>query len=93
MVHFEEINMSERFAKKWESKRDGTSFIDNVRGSVVPQQPLKPRLNFAVRKLDLQITRLDQAGERFSQKGIFLFVDIAPRKFLKIFANSARSES
>jgi division protein CdvB (Snf7/Vps24/ESCRT-III family) len=68
--------MSERFAKKWESKREGTSFIDNVRGTVQPQQPLKPRLDYAIRKLDLQITKLNQASERFSQKDRSLFAKI-----------------
>jgi division protein CdvB (Snf7/Vps24/ESCRT-III family) len=68
--------MSERFAKKWESKREGTSFIDNVRGTVQPQQPLKPRLDYAIRKLELQITKLNQASERFSQKDRSLFAKI-----------------
>jgi division protein CdvB (Snf7/Vps24/ESCRT-III family) len=68
--------MSERFAKKWESKREGPSFIDNVRGTVQPQQPLKPRLDYAIRKLDLQITKLNQASERFSQKDRSLFAKI-----------------
>jgi division protein CdvB (Snf7/Vps24/ESCRT-III family) len=68
--------MSERFAKKWENKREGTSFLDNVRETVTPQQPLKPRLDFAIRKLELQINRLDQASERFSQKDRALFAKV-----------------
>ena len=68
--------MSERFAKKWESKREGTGLIDTVRTTVTPQQPLKPRLDFAVRKLELQINHLDQANERFTQKDRALFAKI-----------------
>jgi division protein CdvB (Snf7/Vps24/ESCRT-III family) len=68
--------MSERFAKKWESKREGTPFIENVRGTVQPQQPLKPRIDFAIRKLELQITKLNQASERFSTKDRSLFAKI-----------------
>ncbi len=68
--------MSERFAKKWESKREGTTFIENVRGTVQPQQPLKPRLDYAIRKLELQITKLNQASERFGQKDRSLFAKI-----------------
>jgi division protein CdvB (Snf7/Vps24/ESCRT-III family) len=68
--------LSERFVKKWETKREETSFIDNIRGAVQPQQPLKPRLDFAVRRLELQINRLDQASERFSQKDRSLFAKI-----------------
>ena len=68
--------MSERFAKKWETKREETSFIGNIRGSLQPQQPLKPRLDHAIRRLELQINRLDQASERFSQKDRSLFAKI-----------------
>jgi division protein CdvB (Snf7/Vps24/ESCRT-III family) len=68
--------MSERFAKKWESKREETSFVDSIRESVRQPPPLKPRLDIAVRKLDLQINRLDQASERFSQKDKALFAKI-----------------
>ncbi len=68
--------MSERFAKKWETKREETSFVDSIRETVTPQPPLKPRLDHAVRRLDLQINKLDQASERFSQKDKALFAKI-----------------
>jgi division protein CdvB (Snf7/Vps24/ESCRT-III family) len=73
---FEDVNLSERFAKKWESKREDKSFIGTIRGSMQPPQPLKPRLDHAVRRLELQINRLDQASERFSQKDRSLFAKI-----------------
>jgi division protein CdvB (Snf7/Vps24/ESCRT-III family) len=65
--------MSERFAKKWETNRDQTSFVDTIRGAVTPPPPLKPRMNYAIRRLDLQIHKLDQTAERFSQKDQALF--------------------
>jgi len=65
--------MSERFAKKWETNRDQTSFVDAIRETVTPPPPLKPRMNYAIRRLDLQIHKLDQAAERFSQKDKSLF--------------------
>jgi division protein CdvB (Snf7/Vps24/ESCRT-III family) len=68
--------MSERFAKKWESRREETSFMNTLKETVQPQQPLKPRLDFAIRKLDLQINRLDQANERFTQKDKSLFAKL-----------------
>ncbi len=68
--------MSERFAKKWENKREGNSFVENVRGTVQQQPPLKQRLDAAVRKLELQIQRLNQTSERFSQKDRSLFAKI-----------------
>ncbi|MGD0644071.1 MAG: Snf7 family protein [Candidatus Bathyarchaeia archaeon] len=68
--------MSENFAKKWEPKREGETFVDTLRTAVQPPQPLKPRLDFAVRKLDLQINKLDQANERFTQKDRTLFAKL-----------------
>jgi division protein CdvB (Snf7/Vps24/ESCRT-III family) len=68
--------MSERFAKKWESKREGNTFIENVRGTVQQQPPLKQRLDTAVRKLELQVQRLNQTSERFTQKDRALFAKI-----------------
>jgi len=68
--------MSEHFAKKWEPKRDEGSFLSSINQVVKPQQPLKPRLDMATKKLDLQIQRLDQANERFTQKDRTLFTKL-----------------
>ncbi|MCL1965870.1 MAG: Snf7 family protein [Candidatus Bathyarchaeota archaeon] len=65
--------MSERFAKKWEYKRDETSLIDTVNQKVKPQEPLKRRLAMAARQLDVQVNRLEQTSERFTQKDNALF--------------------
>jgi len=73
--HHKDVNMSENFAKKWETKRE-ESLIDTVRTTIQPTPPLKPRLDFAVRKLDLQINKLDQANERFTQKDKSLFAKL-----------------
>jgi division protein CdvB (Snf7/Vps24/ESCRT-III family) len=69
----EDVHMSERFAKKWESRRDETSFVDAIRSTVSPPPPLKPRMDYAIKRLDMQIHRLDQAAERFNQKDRALF--------------------
>ena len=68
--------MSEHFAKKWETRREEGSFTDTIRGVVNPPPPLKPRMDFAVRRLELQIQKLDQANERFSQKDKALFAKL-----------------
>jgi division protein CdvB (Snf7/Vps24/ESCRT-III family) len=65
--------MSEHFAKKWNSKRDETSLIDTLNQKVKPQQPLKQRLDMAVRQLDVQVNRLEQTSERLTQKDHALF--------------------
>jgi division protein CdvB (Snf7/Vps24/ESCRT-III family) len=68
--------MSENFAKKWEQKREETSFVNSIRQTIQPPQPLKPQLDFAVKKLDMQISKLDQANERFTQKDRTLFTKL-----------------
>ena len=60
--------MSENFAKKWEAKREEESLGTAIRNTITPPTPLKTALDFAVRKLDLQISKLDQANERFTEK-------------------------
>ena len=65
--------MSERFAKKWETRKDETTFVDAIRQTVSPPPPLKPRMNYAIKKLDMQIHKLDQTATTFNQKDTALF--------------------
>jgi len=73
---FEDVNLSERFAKKWETKREENSFTNSLKETVIPPAPLKPRMDYAIRRLELQIHKLDQSSERFSQKDRALFTKI-----------------
>ena len=68
--------MSENFAKKWEPKKEEESFTTTVRNTITPPPPLKPALDMAVRKLDMQIAKLDQANDRFVQKDKSLFAKL-----------------
>lgn len=70
------INLSERFAKKWETRREEQQLADRIKGAVRPPGPLKPRLDFAVRRIELQTQKLDQATERFSQRDKAIFARI-----------------
>ena len=65
--------MSERFAKKWENSGNNLTFTDSIKDIVKPKKPLKPMLDFALRRLTLQVNKLDQANERFTQKDRALF--------------------
>ena len=47
-----------------------------IKEAVRPSGPLKPRLDFAIRRIELQIQRLDQAGERFTERDKSIFVRI-----------------
>lgn len=87
--------MSEKFAKKWgESKEYSPSLGTKVKETVKPQGPLKPRLDFAVRRLEVQVQRLDQAGNRFSERDKYLFSRIieAYSKHDKLHANVFANE-
>ena len=68
--------MSERFSKKWESRREEQPFTGRIKEAVKPPGPLKPRLDFAVRRIELQTQKLDQATERFSQRDKAIFARI-----------------
>ena len=68
--------MSERFAKKWEQKREGESLSRSLQETLQPAPPLKPQLEVACKKLDLQISKLDQTNERFTQKDKALFTKL-----------------
>ncbi len=72
----EVFNLSERFAKSWETKRGDQPFTNRIKDAVKPPGPLKPRLDFAVRRIDLQVQKLDQATERFSQRDKAIFARI-----------------
>jgi division protein CdvB (Snf7/Vps24/ESCRT-III family) len=68
--------LSERFARKWETRRDDQPFTDRIKDAVKPPGPLKPRLDFAVRRIELQVQKLDQATERFNQRDKAIFARI-----------------
>jgi len=72
----EVTNLSERFAKKWETRREEQPFTKRIQEAVKPPGPLKPRLDFAVRRIELQVQKLDQATERFSQRDKTIFARI-----------------
>lgn len=68
--------MSEKFSKKWEKSKDTETFASALKNTIQSPPPLKPRLDAAIKKLDMQITKLDQANERFTQKDKALFTKL-----------------
>ena len=68
--------MSERFAKKWETRREEQPFTNRIKDAVKPPGALKPRLDFAVRRIELQVQKLDQATDRFTQRDKSIFARI-----------------
>jgi division protein CdvB (Snf7/Vps24/ESCRT-III family) len=76
VVFLEVVNLSERFSKKWETRREEQPFTSKLKEAVRPPGPLKPRLDFAVRRIELQVQKLDQATERFGQRDKTIFARI-----------------
>ena len=68
--------MSERFGKKWEERHEEEPFTKRIQDAVRPPGPLKPRLNNAVRRIEMQVQKLDQATDRFSKRDTSIFARI-----------------
>ena len=68
--------MSEKFARKWEARPDQQSLTKKIKEAVKPPGPLKPRLDRAIRRIEVQIQKLDRASERFSQRDKSIFAKI-----------------
>lgn len=68
--------MSEGFARKWREEEGQTSFYTKIKEAVRPAGPLKPRLNHAIRRIELHIQRLEKAENRFSERDKSLFAKI-----------------
>lgn len=60
------------FATRWE-RTDNTSLSTKVKEAVRPPGPLKPRLDAAIKRIDLQVQRLDQASNRFNERDKAIF--------------------
>jgi division protein CdvB (Snf7/Vps24/ESCRT-III family) len=68
--------LSEKFAKRWESQPNQQPLTTKIKEAIRPPGPLKPRLDMAIRRIELQIQKLDRANERFSQRDKSLFAKI-----------------
>ena len=70
--------MSEKFVKKWGEgiEEEAPSLSYKVREAIRPPRPLKPRIDQAIGRIELQIRRLDTAEERFSSRDKSIFSKI-----------------
>ena len=68
--------MSKKFAKKWGEQYDTDPLTTRIKEAVHPPGPLKPRLDFAIRRIDLQIQKLDKATDRFTERDKSIFARI-----------------
>jgi len=63
--------MSE-FSKKWQTPNT-PGFGERVREAVRPAGPLKPRIDAAVRSIQIQISKLDATSNRLKERDTTLF--------------------
>jgi division protein CdvB (Snf7/Vps24/ESCRT-III family) len=85
--------LSAKFAKKWGKEYKEPALKERIKGAVRSPEPLKPRLNLAVRHIELQIQKLDKATNRMMERDKSIF-DRIVRAFSKhdmpranVFAN------
>ena len=68
--------MSEKFARKWGEGKDKTPITTKIKEAVRPPGPLKSRIDYAMKRIDVQIQRLDKASDRFSERDKSIFTRI-----------------
>jgi division protein CdvB (Snf7/Vps24/ESCRT-III family) len=88
------VKMSGNFAERWETNKQEKSYSDELRETIVPVKPLKPRIELAIKALETQTTKLNQANERLIQKDKVLFAKLvdAYSKHDQTHANMYASE-
>ncbi len=68
--------MSEKFARRWGEGKDKTPVTTKIKEAFRTPSPLKPRLDYAIKRIDMQIQRLDKASGHFSERDKFIFARI-----------------
>ncbi|UCE29349.1 MAG: hypothetical protein JSV85_01035 [Candidatus Bathyarchaeota archaeon] len=65
--------MPDNFVKRWGEGYNQTPLTTKIKEAVRPQGPLKPRLDFAIRRIDMQVQKLDKASDRFTDRDKSIF--------------------
>jgi len=64
------------FTKKWRSQEPKTSLHTRIKEMVRPQDSVKERIDFATRRMKLQIQRLEKSSDTLSKRDKSLFTRI-----------------
>ena len=65
--------MTAKFAKKWGKAFKESALKERIKEAVRSPEPLKPRLDLAVRRIELQIQKLDKATNRMMERDKSIF--------------------
>jgi division protein CdvB (Snf7/Vps24/ESCRT-III family) len=69
--------LSGKFSEKWEAKEKSPSnFGNKVKAAFHPTTPLKQQLDFAIRRLEAQVQRMDATTIRLSNRDKSIFSEI-----------------
>jgi len=68
--------VSEKFARKWGEGKDGTPLTTKIKEAIRSPRPLRPRLDYAIKRIQIQIERLDKATTRFSARDESIFARV-----------------
>ncbi|NIR86820.1 hypothetical protein GWO13_04290 [Candidatus Bathyarchaeota archaeon] len=68
--------MSGKFARKWGEGKDGTPLTTRIKEAIRSPRPLRPRLDYAIKRIQIQIERLDKATTRFSARDESIFAKV-----------------
>jgi division protein CdvB (Snf7/Vps24/ESCRT-III family) len=90
LIKFSEIKM---LSNSW-NKTEGESISQKVLGKVKPDEPLKNRIDFAQKKLEVQITKLSGINEKLQTKHDKIFEKIvsAQRNNKTVYAQAYAGE-
>jgi division protein CdvB (Snf7/Vps24/ESCRT-III family) len=65
--------LTAKFTKKWGKGYKEPALKERIKEAVRSPEPLKPRLDLAVRRIDLQIQKLDKATNRLTERDKSIF--------------------
>jgi division protein CdvB (Snf7/Vps24/ESCRT-III family) len=69
--------LSSKFGEKWEAKEGSqTNFGDKVKAAFHPTTSLKQQLEFAIRRLEAQVQRMDATNVRLSNRDKSIFAEV-----------------
>jgi len=68
--------VSEKFARKWGEGKDGTPLTTRIKEAIRSPRPLRPRLDYAIKRIQTQIERLDKATNHFSERDKSIFAKV-----------------
>lgn len=65
--------MPERFIDRWKEKENQPSLTDRIKRVTKPSRSLKRQITLVIRRIDIQVQKLDNASKRFEKRDATLF--------------------